>query len=160
MAGVRAVFYRRDGAARGDAVRAGGVRGGYHGLRASLHTGCCHLGSLQGVRERRAGRTSGMGRCHRERKRPIRVLSHYGMFTLPDTDTDKKWVVYNCVEVFILHRHRLRHRLLLIAIEHIFLSVSVPDSVNAPLQVHLVRTLLSLWMTDWLPVLLRDALST
>ena len=31
-----------------------------------------------------------------------------GVFTLPDkdtdTDTDKKWVVWNCVEVFTLHR--------------------------------------------------------
>ena len=33
----------------------------------------------------------------------------YGVFTLPDTetntDTDKKWVVKNCVEVFTLHLH-------------------------------------------------------
>ena len=36
------------------------------------------------------------------------VITHlYGVFTLPDTetdtDTDKKWVVKNCVEVFTLH---------------------------------------------------------
>ena len=77
VAGVRAVFYRWDGATWRDAVRAGGVRGSHHGLRASLHPGCCHLGSLQRVRERRAGRTSGMGRCNWVHKRLIRVLSHY-----------------------------------------------------------------------------------
>ena len=27
-----------------------------------------------------------------------------GVFTMPDSESDKKWVVYNCVEVFILHR--------------------------------------------------------
>ena len=59
VAGVCAVFYRWDGAAWRDAVRAGGVRSGYHGLRTPLHSRCCHLGSLQRVWERRANRTSG-----------------------------------------------------------------------------------------------------
>ena len=30
------------------------------------------------------------------------VTCHYGVFTLADTDTDKKWVIKNCVKVFIL----------------------------------------------------------
>ena len=29
-------------------------------------------------------------------------LNANGVFTLPDTEIDKKWVVYNCVEVFTL----------------------------------------------------------
>ena len=53
------------------------------------------------------------------------------MFTLPDTETnidsDKKWVIKNCVEVLTLHRHNN-------AIEYCYnLSVSVSGSVNAPL---------------------------
>ena len=59
-----------------------------------------------------------------------------GVFTLPDnetdTDTDKKWVIKNCVEVFTLHSHN--H-----AIEYcynlsVLVSVSVSGSVNAPLD--------------------------
>ena len=37
-----------------------------------------------------------------------------GVFTLPNTETnrktDKRWVVQNCVEVFILHRYTHKHR--------------------------------------------------
>ena len=57
------------------------------------------------------------------------------MFTLPDTETDKKWAVKNCVEMFTLHRHNN-------AIEYCYnlsvsvlvsVSVSVLGSVNTPL---------------------------
>ena len=62
----------------------------------------------------------------------------YSVFTLPgtetDTDTDEKWVVKNCVQVFTLHRHNN-------AIEYCYnlsgsvsVSVSVSGSVNAPLR--------------------------
>ena len=41
-------------------------------------------------------------------------INSYGLFTLPDTDTDKDtdnlWVVQNCVKVFILHRDRQHQR--------------------------------------------------
>ena len=37
-----------------------------------------------------------------------------GVLTLPNTETnkktDKRWVVQNCVEVFILHRYRHKYR--------------------------------------------------
>ena len=33
---------------------------------------------------------------------PSRSRSANGVFTLADTDTDKEWVIKNCVEVFIL----------------------------------------------------------
>ena len=32
------------------------------------------------------------------------------LFTLSDTETDKKWVVQNYLEVFILHRDKHQHR--------------------------------------------------
>ena len=55
------------------------------------------------------------------------------MFTLPDTeintDTDKKWVIKNCMGVFTLHQHNN-------AIEYCYnlsVLVSVSGSVNAPL---------------------------
>ena len=62
-------------------------------------------------------------------------MSFNGVFTLPntDTDTDKKWVVQNCVEVFTL-RDRDNN-----AIEYccnssvsVPVSVSVSGGVNAP----------------------------
>ena len=52
----------------------------------------------------------------------------HGVFTLPDTetdtDTDKKWVVKNCVEVFTLH---CTVRILLVLVS---VSVSVLGSVK------------------------------
>ena len=56
----------------------------------------------------------------------------YGMFTLPDTETDtetdKIWVVENRVEVVILHIGRHQHRFPLSPV-----SFSVSGSINAPL---------------------------
>ena len=58
-----------------------------------------------------------------------------GAFTLPDTESDKKWLVWNCVEVFILYRDRHQYRFLLdsILISSVSLLVSVSGSVNTQL---------------------------
>ena len=68
------------------------------------------------------------------------------MFTLPDTnedtDTDKKWVVENCVEVFILTLTPTQMQLgfkpiVLVSVPVLVKvkSVSVSGSVNTPLGV-------------------------
>ena len=56
-----------------------------------------------------------------------------GAFTLPDTESDKKWLVWNCVEVFILHRDKLQYRFTLDSILILWISrlVSVSGRVNA-----------------------------
>ena len=33
-----------------------------------------------------------------------------GVFTLPDSETNKAWVVSDCLEVFILHRDQQQRR--------------------------------------------------
>ena len=64
-------------------------------------------------------------------------IEFYGVFTLPDietdTDTDKKWVIKNCVEVFTLHRHNNAIEYCYNLLGLVSLSVSVSGSVNTPL---------------------------
>ena len=64
-----------------------------------------------------------------------RGLTLCGVFTLPDTETDKILVVLNSMEVFILHRDRHQHRFPLSWFyANLSVSISVSDSVNAPLH--------------------------
>ena len=59
-----------------------------------------------------------------------------GVFTLPDTesdtDTDKKWVIKNYVEVFTLQRHNNAIEYCYNLLVFLSVSVSVSGSVNAP----------------------------
>ena len=58
-----------------------------------------------------------------------------GVFSLSDTDvtdTDKKWVVQNCVEVFTLYRDNNPIEYCCNSLVSVSVSVSVSGSVNAP----------------------------
>ena len=61
----------------------------------------------------------------------------YGVFALPDTETDtesdKKWLAWNCVEVFTLHRDKYQHRFPLDLLVLVAVSLSVTVVVNIPL---------------------------
>ena len=59
-----------------------------------------------------------------------------GVFTLPDTESDKKWLVWNCVEVFILHRDKLQYRFTLDSIRISWISrlVSVSGRVKCTIS--------------------------
>ena len=61
----------------------------------------------------------------------------HGVFTLLDTEIDTSWVVQNCVEVFIFHRDRHKHRFTLSSVNllvSVSVSVSESASVNEPFQ--------------------------
>ena len=69
------------------------------------------------------------------------VLYH-GLFILPDTEIDKKWIAQNCVQAFIPHRDRHQHIIPLSSMliyqylclsRSLDLSCMVSGSVNTPL---------------------------
>ena len=60
----------------------------------------------------------------------VMIGNFYGVFTLVDIDTDKKWVVENCVEVFIPTPTQMQLGFKPVKVK----SVSVSGSVNTPLH--------------------------
>ena len=48
-----------------------------------------------------------------------------GVFTLPDTETDDKWLVHNYVKVFMLHKDRRQHRSALVSVLFICFCVKL-----------------------------------